>query len=120
MTVSRYVKAIAALLGALGTWGLTATATAADGAGAEISNGEWFGLCMVLGTALGVFALPNTPPPNKPADPNMSETDPTARWTEGYQIGLGQTPAPPLYATVTEIPGTVEPNYDPPDPHALH
>lgn len=65
--MSRYVKTIAALLGAVGTWGTTA---AQDG----ISQAEYFGLLVALATALGVYAFPNTNP-DGPADPNVSETD---------------------------------------------
>lgn len=65
--MSRYTKSIAALLGAVGTWGTTA---AQDG----ITQAEWFGLLIALGTALGVWALPNTNP-DGPADPEISERD---------------------------------------------
>jgi len=47
-----YLKAIAAILGAVGTWGTTA---ALDG---SISLVECFGLVFVLGTALAVYAAP--------------------------------------------------------------
>lgn len=64
--MSRYAKALAALLGAIGTWGATA---AQDG----ISSVEWFGLVTALGTALAVYGVPNTPPAGEPPDPGMSE-----------------------------------------------
>lgn len=66
--MSRYVKTIAAVLGGVATWGITA---ASNGA---IDLAEWFGLLGALGTALGVYAFPNTNP-DGPADPNVSETD---------------------------------------------
>lgn len=47
-------KAIAALLGAVGTWGMTA---ASDG----IQSIEWFGLLVALGTVVAVWAIPNEP-----------------------------------------------------------
>jgi hypothetical protein len=50
-----YAKAIAALLGGIATWGVTA---ATDNA---ISLVEWFGLVGVVGTAIAVFAIPNKP-----------------------------------------------------------
>lgn len=51
-----YVKAIIAVLGGIGTWGITAAAS--DG----VNAAEWFGLLSALSTALGVFAFPNRPP----------------------------------------------------------
>lgn len=52
-----YVKAIIAILGGIGTWGITAAAS--EG----INAVEWFGLLSALSTALGVYAFPNRPPP---------------------------------------------------------
>jgi hypothetical protein len=69
--VSRYAKSIAAFLTALAGWGTTALA---DG---HLEAGELFGLALVAGTALNVFAVPNTPPDGI-ADPTVSETDPIA------------------------------------------
>ncbi|HWH01936.1 MAG TPA: hypothetical protein VNV66_22070 [Pilimelia sp.] len=66
--MTRYTKALAALLGAVGTWGVTA---AEDG---SIVLGEWFGLLVALGTALGVYALPNVAPGVR--EPHVSETAP--------------------------------------------
>lgn len=64
--MSRYAKSIAALIGAVGTWGATA---AQDG----INSVEWFGLLTALGTVLAVWGVPNTPPAGQAADPGMSE-----------------------------------------------
>lgn len=50
--MNNYIKTIVALLGTVGTWGITAS----DGG---ISSQEWFGLVVALATALGVYALPN-------------------------------------------------------------
>lgn len=51
--IGLYAKALAALLGGIATWGVTASE---DG----ISAPEWFGLVGVIGTAVAVFAIPNT------------------------------------------------------------
>lgn len=55
LVVTRYVKALSALLGGVSTWGLTA---AVDNA---ISQLELFGLLGVLSTVLAVYAFPNAP-----------------------------------------------------------
>jgi hypothetical protein len=68
--VSRYAKSVAALLGAISTWGITA---AAEGG---VNAVEWFGLLGSVGTVIGVYAIPNTPPGGQPSDPAMSEQDP--------------------------------------------
>lgn len=54
--MSRYIKTIAAILGGVSTWGITA---AADNA---ITLVETFGLLGVLSTCLAVYAFPNQPP----------------------------------------------------------
>ena len=51
--MSRYAKAITAVLTALGTWGATA---GADGTYSQI---ELWGLCGVLVTGFAVFQIPN-------------------------------------------------------------
>ena len=71
--MSRYLKTIAAMLGAISTWGITA---AAEGG---INSVEWFGLLGSLGTVIAVYAVPNTPPAGQPSDPAMSEQDPQLR-----------------------------------------
>lgn len=48
-----YAKAFAALLGAIGTWGVTAFE---DG---SATNAEWFGLLVAVGTAVAVWATAN-------------------------------------------------------------
>jgi len=53
--VTLYAKAIAALLGAVSTWGVTA---AADGA---ITLVECFGLVGAIGAVVAVFAATNRP-----------------------------------------------------------
>jgi hypothetical protein len=68
--MSRYVKAITALLTALGTWGYTA---AADNG---YSQQELWGLCGVLVVGLGVYAYPNTAPADEEPDPSVSELGP--------------------------------------------
>lgn len=57
--MSTYRKAIAALLGSIGTWGMTA---AAEGG---ITGAEWFGLLAVLGTTSAVWGLPNDTDPGE-------------------------------------------------------
>lgn len=71
--MSRYFKTVAAVLGAISTWGITA---AAEGG---INSVEWFGLLGSLATVIGVYAVPNTPPSGKPSDPAISEQDPQLR-----------------------------------------
>jgi hypothetical protein len=56
--MSKYAKALAAILGAVGTWGTTA---AADG---QITSQEYFGLLLAISTALVVYVLPNKNDPN--------------------------------------------------------
>jgi hypothetical protein len=53
MNVKPYLKAIVALLGAIGTWGVTA---ASDG---SIDLSEAFAALAAIATALGVFIVPN-------------------------------------------------------------
>ena len=50
--IGLYAKALAALLGGVATWGVTA-------ADHGITASEWFGLLAVLATVAGVFAIPN-------------------------------------------------------------
>lgn len=70
--MSRYAKAIAALLTALGTWGATA------GADGRYDGVELWALTGVLVTALAVFAIPNEPPPEPlPVAPSLPDTAPT-------------------------------------------
>lgn len=57
--MSAYAKAVAALLGAVSTWGVTA---APDG----IAGAEWFGLLGALAAVAAVYAVPNTPAPAGP------------------------------------------------------
>lgn len=65
--MSRYAKALIALLGALATWGITA---AEDNTYTQV---EWWGAVLAASTALGVYAWPNQPPKGQQADPHMSE-----------------------------------------------
>lgn len=61
--MSQYAKAIMAFFTALGTWG--ATAFADNG----LTIVEAFGLCGVIVTTVGVFAIPNAPAPPEPLPP---------------------------------------------------
>lgn len=65
--MSRYAKAVIALLGAVATWGITA---AEDNLYSQV---ELWGALLAAVTALGVYAWPNQPPAGEPADPSMSE-----------------------------------------------
>lgn len=65
--MSRYAKALIALLGAVATWGITA---AEDNAYSQV---ELWGALLAAVTALGVYAWPNQPPRGLPADPEVSE-----------------------------------------------
>lgn len=66
---NRYRKSIAALVGAVATWGLAASA---DGA---YDQAEWWALVAAVGTVVAVWGIPNDPPPGEPADPNSSERE---------------------------------------------
>lgn len=65
-SISRYLKAVVAIVGAVATW-----ATAYFPGDAEVA--KWVGLALALVTAISVYAVPNTPPAGESADPNMSE-----------------------------------------------
>lgn len=54
--MNAYRKTIAAVIGSVLTWGLTAHMP--DG---SIDRGEWWGLAVAIATAVGVFAVPNGP-----------------------------------------------------------
>ncbi|MCA1570072.1 MAG: hypothetical protein LC798_07070 [Chloroflexi bacterium] len=69
--MSAYRKtATAALVAVLGWAGVVTTSAAGP-----ISASEWLSLGVALATALGVFAVPNDPPPGEPADPELSVRD---------------------------------------------
>lgn len=65
--MTRYAKTIAAILGAISTWGITA---GADGGYDQV---EMYGLLGAIATVLAVYGVPNNPPADQPADPNVSE-----------------------------------------------
>lgn len=65
--MNRYAKTIAAVFGALGTWGATAYADDA------ISKAELFGLLIAFAGIFAVYQVPNKPPTGEPSDPNISE-----------------------------------------------
>lgn len=67
--MAKYAKAVAAFLTALATWAGTALA---DG---HVTAVEATGLLLVVATALGVYAIPNSPPPVNP-DPNPANLGP--------------------------------------------
>lgn len=68
--MSRYSKAVLALLGALATWGITA---AEDGIYTQV---ELWGALLAVATAATVYLVPNSPPAGEARDPGMSETAP--------------------------------------------
>ena len=69
--MSRYAKAIVALLGALATWGITAAEDA------TYTQVELWGALLAVVTAVGVYAYPNDRPADEPYDPDISEREPT-------------------------------------------
>jgi hypothetical protein len=56
--MSYYNKALAAFLGAVSTWGMTAWQN-----DQQITGDEWFGVLGVLGTVIAVYAVRNQPEP---------------------------------------------------------
>lgn len=54
----RYQKAFAALVTGVIGWGAVVIASKP----APVTAAEWLGLGVVVATALGVYAVPNTPP----------------------------------------------------------
>lgn len=67
--MSRYIKAIMAFLGLLGTWGGTA------GADGTYSQVELWGLCGVIVASYAVYQFPNKPPVGEHAQAGISEQD---------------------------------------------
>lgn len=62
----RYRKSIAALLGALSTWGIASY----EGG---YSQGEWWALVGVVGTVVAVWGIPNDTPAGEAPAPGVSE-----------------------------------------------
>lgn len=81
--MTRYAKALAALLTALGTWGATA------GSDGDYSHVELWGLCGVAVTALAVLAIPNRPPDGDPHRADYSEQDPDVVPDAGHVDAVG-------------------------------
>lgn len=69
--MTRYAKALAALLTALAAWGATA---APDG----YQSAELWGLAAVAAAGLTVYAVPNRPPRGRRRRTDMSEQSPAA------------------------------------------
>lgn len=65
--MTRYFKAIVALLGALATWGITA---AEDNTYTQV---ELWGALLAVVTAVGVYVAPNDAPAGELPDPDISE-----------------------------------------------
>lgn len=81
--MTRYAKALVALLTALSAWGTTA---AVDG---DFDAVELFGLPLVLVAGIGVFATPNRPPRGKRRRPDQSEQDPDAGHVDAVFVIVG-------------------------------
>ncbi len=65
--MSRYAKTIVAVLVAALT---SLQAAISDD---RVTNNEWIIIALAALGAVGVYALPNTPPKGQPSDPNVSE-----------------------------------------------
>lgn len=65
--MTRYAKFITALIGAL-------VVAVAEGLVPD-EAARWVPVVVAFATALGVYAVPNTPPAGQLADPNVSEQD---------------------------------------------
>lgn len=65
--MTRYMKFIVALVGAIATWGITA---AEDNTYTQV---ELWGALLALATAGGVYAVPNRAPFGQRPDPGISE-----------------------------------------------
>ena len=65
--MTRYAKFAIAVLGAAST-------AVAQGLVPD-TVGQWLPVAIAFATALGVYAVPNTPPKGQQADPNISERD---------------------------------------------
>lgn len=68
-SLSRYRKSAIAVVGAVATWGATASL---DG---TYSTPEWWGLAVAVCTALGVYGVRNVTPEDEPYDPTVSEAE---------------------------------------------
>ena len=68
--MSRYAKTIVALV----PFVIAALMVLSDALGdGTVSNQEWIAVVIALLGAVGVYAVPNTPPAGQPADPRVSE-----------------------------------------------
>jgi len=76
--LARYRKSVAALLGSVATWGLTA---GADGTYDQV---ELWGLLAALAAVFAVWGTPNDVPAGAPRDPGMSE-----RGESGVIVAVG-------------------------------
>lgn len=55
-------KAIVALVGAVIGWAVLALSVAPGPGEADVTRAEWIALLIAVGTALGVYRVPNEPP----------------------------------------------------------
>lgn len=82
--LSPYRKTLAAVIGAVVTWGTTAQVGGFD-------SGEWWGLAAAIATAVGVYRAPNDPPAGEPADPDQSERGATDVTVALLGLAIGVT-----------------------------
>lgn len=66
----KYAKAITALVTAILGWFAVVIASSPNTW--HVTNSQWLGLAVAVATALGVYGMPNTTPP----DPTPTTTDP--------------------------------------------
>jgi len=85
--LSRYRKTVVTGLGAAATW-----AVGTFPANAQVQ--AYGGLIVALLTALGVYGVPNSPPPGEPADPAMSEQGPGADSINNASPSINYDPTP--------------------------
>lgn len=70
--MTRYAKALTALVGAVSTWAATYYPDDPD-------VQKWLGLAIAVVTIFSVYVVPNDAPAGQPADPNISERGPVVK-----------------------------------------
>jgi hypothetical protein len=90
--LAQYRKTVAAVVGVVLTWG--GVAYVPD---AHVSRSEMYALAVALATVLGVFAVPNDPPP-VPAVP-LAPVVPVVPIVPVAPVVLGEPVLPPLPET---------------------
>lgn len=110
----KYQKAITALVsGGIG-WGAVVISSPSG----PITASEWLGLAVVVAVALGVYAVPNTPPAPTPAEGliaaleellKRTATAPTAPGAAPVAPVAPEAPAAPVMAATATLPPLVAP-----------